>query len=136
MSIDDILSDFNNTLTDLINNIADVCPDNLIADNKNLIKKVLSNKDNKTKAIDTFVAKVLIYKPEIDEGNESFFLGKSYENDLTDIKTESNITGKIFEFKNIWKGLSSDNKMFVIQYMQLLCMLAQTYFMLLDSTNN
>ena len=133
MNIDQLIDDFNSTLTDFIDNIASVCPDNIISDNRNLIKKMLARPDTRTKVIDTFVAKVLIYKPEIDEGNEQFFLGKSYDDDLHDVSDGSNLSGKIFEFKSIWKKLSIDNKNFVIQYMQLLCILAQNYFLLLDS---
>lgn len=133
MNIDQLIDDFNSTLTDLIDNIASVCPDNIISDNRTIIKKMLSRQDTRTKVIDTFVAKVLIYKPKIDEGNEEFFLGKSYDDDLQDVQDGTNLSGKIFEFKNIWKKLSIDNKSFVIQYMQLLCILAQNYFLLLDA---
>ena len=138
MDIAQIVDDFNSTLTDLINNIADICPDTLISDNKNIIKKMLSKPDTRTKAIDTFVAKILIYKPQIDRGDEKFFLGKSYDDDLTNVSNGSDsntLSTKIFEFKNIWKSLSPENKDFVIQYMQLLCLLAQNYFLLMDSSN-
>ena len=138
MDIAQIVDDFNSTLTDLINNIADICPDTLISDNKNIIKKMLSKPDTRTKAIDTFVAKILIYKPQIDRGDEKFFLGKSYDDDLTNVSNGSDsntLSTKIFEFKNIWKSLSPENKDFVIQYMQLLCLLAQNYFLLMDTSN-
>ena len=135
MSVDQIVDDFNSTLSDLISNLADVCPDNIISDNRDLIKKMLSRNENKRKAIDVFVAKVLIYKSEIDNGDESFFLNKSYNNDIGDVDNGSSITNKIFEFKNIWVKLSHENKQFVIQYMQLLCLLAQNYFLILDSSN-
>ena len=132
MNIDQLIDDFNTTLTDLIDNIASVCPDNIISDNRNLIKKMLAKPDTRTKVIDKFVDKVLIYKPQIDEGDEQFFLGKSYDDDFQDV-SDGNLSGKIFEFKNIWKKLSVDNKSFVIQYMQLLCILSQNYFMLTDN---
>ena len=48
--------------------------------------------------INIFVAKVLKYKKDIDEGNDKFFLEKSYDDDLSG---NSSLTGKIFEFKSI-----------------------------------
>jgi hypothetical protein len=125
MEINQIVNDFNSTLLDLVQNISDVCPDTIIADNKTIIKNTLLKGKNKRKAIDTFVAKVLIYKPQIDSGNEDFFLNKSYDSDLKGVDTGNNISGKIFEFKSIWKNLKRENKDFVIQYMQILCLLAQ-----------
>jgi len=133
MEINQIVEDFNSTLLDLIENIADVCPDTIVADNKTTIKNTLFKAENKRKAIDTFVAKVLIYKPQIDSGNEDFFLNKSYDNDLKGVEGGNALTGKIFEFKSIWKNLKRKNKDFVIQYMQILCLLAQNYFMMCDS---
>jgi len=133
MNIGQLIDDFNETLSDFIDNLAAVCPDNIISDNRNLIKRMLAKSDTKNKVIDTFVAKVLIYKPQIDRGDESFFLSKSYDDDIADVSDGKNLTGKIFEFKSIWKKLSLENKNYVIQYMQLLCELAQNYFLLLDS---
>ena len=135
MELDQLINDFNETLSDFIDNLAGVCPDNIISDNRNLIKRMLSKPDTKNKVIDAFVAKVLIYKPQIDRGDESFFLNKSYDDDVADVSEGKNLSGKIFEFKNIWKKLSFENKTYVIQYMQLLCELAQNYFLLLDSQN-
>ena len=135
MEINQIVSDFNNTLVQLVENIADVCPDTIIGDNRTTIKNALLKPDNKRKIIDTFVAKVLIYKPQIDGGNEDFFLTKSYDTDLKGVKESTSLTGKIFEFKGIWKKLKRENKDFVIQYMQILCILAQNYFLLCDGEN-
>jgi hypothetical protein len=133
MSLDSLVNDFNSTLIDLVENIGAVCPNTIIGNNMALIKKVLTSKDNQNKVIDTFVAKVLIYKPQIDVGDESFFLNKSYDDDLDDVDAGGSITGKIFEFKNVWITLSSENKDLVIQYMQLLCMLGQQYFLETDT---
>ena len=71
-----------------------------------------------------FICKVLPYKSKIDEGNESFFLDKSFSDDTDD----SGILGKIFEMKNLWKQLNDSNKKFVIQYMKLLCEMSQEYY--------
>ncbi len=72
------------------------------------------------------MGRVLQYKDQIDEGNEEFFLGKSYDDD---IDSDNSILSKVFEFKTIWKDLKRENKDLVIQYMQILCQLAQNYFL-------
>jgi hypothetical protein len=136
MSTDQIIIDFNDTLLTFVENLASVCPNTLIADNKTTIKNVLNKKENKRKSIDLFVAKVLIYKPMIDEGNEDFFLKKSFDDDVKGVDGGDMISSKIFEFKDIWKNLNAENKSFVIQYMQVLCLLAQNYFVELDSITN
>ena len=128
---DSLVNDFNNTLLDLINNIAYVCPDTIIGNNSNYIQSLLKNSENKTKFIEAFVARVLVYKPQIDAGDESFFLNKSYDEDIKDVNSSNmDLSSKVFEFKNIWKELNKENKDYIIQYMQLLCLLAQQYFMI------
>jgi hypothetical protein len=128
-----IISDFIETLTSFVDNVADVCPNTIIGDNKSTIMGIIKKKENHQKTIDVFVSKILVYKPEIDSGDESFFLNKSYDDDVQGMDGGDMITGKIFEFKNIWTKLNGENKQIVIQYMQFLCLLAQNYFMLADS---
>lgn len=127
--IDEIINDFNLVLNELVVNLADVCPNSIIGKNIKDIKNVLNSSEYKTKFISIFVERVLQYKPEIDKGKDSFFLGKSYDNDLKGYESYAN---NIFEFKNIWNELKQDNKNVVIQYMQILCDYAQQYFLLID----
>ncbi len=135
MDIEQLVTDFNSTLLSFVESLAEVCPDTIIADNKSTIKNMVNKKENKRKVIDIFVAKVLIYKPRIDAGDERFFLEKSYDDDVKGVDGGNMVSGRIFEFKNIWKNLKKENKDFVIQYMQLLCLLAQNYFIATDSVS-
>ena len=138
MNIDQIVADFNTTLKDLALNIANVCPTSLIGSNIRLIQNAIDNPKNKTKFIDIFVQRVLIYKSQIDNGEEDFFLGKSYQ-DIIDRQTtnddKKDILERIFEFKELWKTLNKMNKNIVIQYMQLLSMLAEQYFIIIDQNS-
>lgn len=132
-NLDNIVDDFNIMMSDLIHNIADICPNTIIGNNVGYMEKLIKKKDNNRKLIDLFISKVLIYKPQIDEGNDDFFLNKSYDDDITTVDTNKNseyISGKIFEFKDIWFKLKYENKQLIIQYMQLLCQLSQEYFMI------
>lgn len=131
-NINQTIDYFNDTLIDLATNIADICPNSIIGDNIKLIKGIIKDPSNKTKILDIFVLKVLPYKPQIDNGDEEFFLRKSFDDDVSDLGDDS-LSGKVFEFKNIWKGLKEENKQIVIQYMQILCTLAQDYFIYNDN---
>jgi len=127
MEIEQIITDFCNLLIDLCRNIAEICPDSIVGANIKDVEKAINNQQNKLKIMDGFVAKVLKYKNEIDMGDENFFLSKSYDNDMEE---HISFINKIFEFKTIWGQLKRENKDLVIQYMQLLCELAQRYFLL------
>lgn len=129
--MEQIVSDFNSLLLDLCNNVADICPDCVIGANIAEIRRQLKKPENMLKFIDIFVGKVLLYKDKIDAGDESFFLNKSYDSDVGD----QSLMSKVFEFKSIWVQLKPENKTLVIQYMQLLCQLAQQYFVeFIDAT--
>jgi hypothetical protein len=125
-NLEQLLTDFNTLLLDLIQNIADVCPDSIVCIHKKTIERELKRYENRTKFIDGFVGRVLQYKSKIDEGDETFFMHKSYDDDVT-----PDLSHQVFEFKSIWSKLKKENKEFVIQYMQLLCELAQKYFVAL-----
>lgn len=125
-NLEQILKDFNNLLLDLIYNIADVCPDSVVAIHRKTIEREIKRLDNKTKFIELFVGKVLQYKDKIDAGDESFFMHKTYDHDVSE-----NFIHQVFEFKNIWTKFKKENKLLVIQYMQLLCELAQKYFFII-----
>ena len=127
MNKDDIVTDFNSMLLDLAKNVADICPTSILGANIKDIEKQINKPSNRLKFIDLFCGKVLQYKDKIDSGDETFFLQKNYDDDLKD---ESALVGKVFEFKTIWIQLSDNNKNVVKQYMKILCALAQQYFMI------
>jgi len=125
-----IIQDFNNIIIDLANQLTVICPNSLIANNIDLLKKIINNNSTKNKIIEIFIAYVLPYKKQIDMGDEIFFLNNSFDKETNG---QNAWVSKIFEFKNIWKELKNENKTYVIQYMQILCKLAQEYFLLIDA---
>lgn len=118
------LHEFNSTVIELADQLSIVCPGSLISNNIGNLKMII--RSHPTKVIELFIIYVLPDKDKIDEGNNDFFLNKSYE-DVVE-KTEIPV-GNIFEFKNIWYKLKYENQELVKQYMQLLCYHAQEYFL-------
>lgn len=128
--VNEIVTDFNNVLLDLVKNISSVCPNSIIGKNKDDIVSTIEDPKYFTKFVDIFVAKVLIYKKYIDAGDDKFFL-----NELDDKKIEEAgaSNDQIFQFKTIWHKLKRKNKDMVIQYMQVLADLGQEYFIMIDN---
>jgi len=122
MSKNQIVQDFNVMLIELANQITKLCPQSIIANNLNNIIDVTQRYP--LKIMEIFVIYVLKYKPQIDSGDENFFMNKSYDDDL---KENNQMVSKIFEFKTIWVQLNKSNRLIVQQYMQYLCQLALTY---------
>lgn len=128
-----LIDDFNSTLLDFVLNFSRVCPKSIIGKNANIIKGILKDPENKQICIDIFTTNVLVFKPEIIRGDDDFFLTKEYDEDLSDFGISQNdFMSHVFEFKDIWKDLKDRNKHMVKEYMKILCMLADDYFILID----
>lgn len=126
MEITTLVTDFNDTLLSLAKNISDICPTSIIATNLRDLERLVKNPSNKTKFIDLFCAKVLQYKDKIDEGDDSFFMKKSYDSDLDG---DQSLINRVFELKHIWNDLSTENRLVVKEYMKILCALSEQYFL-------
>jgi len=140
MDIQTTIKDFYSTLQDLINNLTMICPDTIIAKNKKDIDNMVSKDiditlaiQGKNKFIDNFVLNVLKYKKDIEARNENFFLTNNYS---SEINNNQDYMNKIFEFKTIWTTLNNTNKEYIFQYMSLLCILAENYFMIRYPAHN
>ena len=103
-----VILDFNDTLLSLAQNISMICPKSIIANNIKDIEKAIKKKDNFAKFIDFFSVKVLKYKDEIDSGDESFFMNKDYNDDLSD--QNSSYLNHVISLKSIWGLLKKENK--------------------------
>lgn len=127
-----IAGDFNNTLLSLSDNFALVMPDSLVGENIAWIRDIINEEENRYEYVKYFVFNILQFKDMIDKGDEEFFLKKSYDKEL---EGASGMINKVFEFKSIWKSLSTSNKKIFVQYMQILSALAQEFFKVLDEYN-
>jgi hypothetical protein len=128
LDLQQIIIDFNITLLDLLENIAYVCPDSSIGKKITIIRGAFKIAKSKTKFIDTFVEKVLIYKNKIDSGDDTFFLkndiGKQEEKDTIDI---------IVELKGVWCKITEEDKKIIKECMKTLCVMAQQYFIIVQN---
>jgi hypothetical protein len=103
--------DFNSTLIELAQQLAIVCPRSFIAMNISTMEDLI--KRYPTKIISLFVLKVLKYRKKVEEGDEEFFLNANFSDEADG---DDAILKKVFEFKNIWRQLSKDNREIVRQY--------------------
>lgn len=121
-----VVNDFNDTFLFMVKDIASVCPKSIIGTNVKEIERLVLNKENQTFLIDTFVSRVLKYKDEIRARDERFFVEKTYDND---VDSNAFLLNKVLEFKSIWSDLKPENKEIVLDYMNILCDLAEQYFL-------
>jgi len=122
----EVINDFNDTFMFMIKDIANVCPKSMVGTHQKDIEKLAKNKEKPTLLIDMFVMKVLKYKNEIKERKDTFFLSKSYDDD---VESNAFLLHKILEFKSIWVDLKHENREIVFDYMNILCDLADAYLL-------
>jgi hypothetical protein len=127
--MEEVVSNFNTIALEFMSQISMIAPSSFIANNNDIFIRII--KQEPKKVIELFVMYVLKYKQQIDSGDENFFINNSF---ATEIGDNSDIIGKVFEFKNIWSKLSKQNKNIVQQYMQCLCEYAFQYLEFI--TNN
>lgn len=117
---------FNNYSITLSSFMSNIAPKSSFVTYSPYIEKLAN--ENSNKIIDTFVLSALKYEDKIMNNDESFFLGKNYDNELNN---ENDKIVKVFEFKQIWGTLGDQNKLVIKSYMQLLCRIARKYFNLM-----
>ena len=132
--ITDTVNDFNNMLLSLVQNIAAICPRSVIGTNIRDIEKQLKNPKNFNKFIDLFCIKILIHKDKIYACNETFFLDdRNIKRSLDD--QPSGILDQVLSMKSVWHELKQENKEIVFFNLQMLCELAQNYFITVTKQN-
>ena len=123
-----VMNDFNNMVLDLASQLAILCPTSIIANNIDVLQRLI--KKNSKSVIDIFVIYVLKYKPQIDSGDDAFFMTNAFDSEISAVGNSVNdndLIRKAFEFKSIWKQLKQENRDVVKQYMQILCQLSLSY---------
>lgn len=125
--MDQIIDDFNNTFLFMVKDLANVCPNSILGSSITDIEKFIIKPKNRKLFINIFVTKILKYKDQLQKREEGFFLDKSYDND---VDSDSFLIRKVMEIKSIWVTLKSENKAVVFDYMNMLCDLAQQYFLM------
>ena len=71
------------------------------------------------------------YRKHINEGNESFFLGNSYD----ELGNDKNSVNMIFQFKSCWGKLTDKNKIYIKEAMKTLIRIGTQYIEEKDNGN-
>ena len=122
-TIDECLETFNECFKTFTEMMSQACPDSIISNYKKEIIGLINN--SPTKIIEIFIIYVLPHKAEIDSGKDEYFLDDSFKEKSG---IDNGYIGKIFEFRDIWKSLTDNNKEVVRVMIQGLSNLAQQYF--------
>ena len=126
--VKELVKNFNRNLMELVTQLSAIVPESSVAKSIPQIKFAMNSVPSKI--IQLFVLNVLEFKPQIDNGDENFFLNKDYS-DIEDMDADN--TQRIFEFKDIWVKLTPENKQTVIQYMQCLAAHAEQYYLMMQT---
>lgn len=126
------IEEFKNILIEFIENIVNISDNILLSKYKDEIINTINL--HPKKIIDTFIIHSYIknngiYRKEIIEGNDKFFLNKSY-NEY--IKNDANIVNYIFQFKDFWGKLNEDNKFLIKTFLLTLCFYSDKRFIIFN----
>lgn len=124
MNINEIVTNFNGVAIDFMNQLKNVCPHSIIANNIDAIESLMTMKGHERKIIDQFTYYVLKYKDKIDSYDESFFISCSFHNEANG---SASITMLINELKEIWLKINKDDKKKIFDYLRVLCYYSQEY---------
>jgi len=120
-----LLKAFNNHLTELIDDVILVFPDNLnLKTGKTFVEGI--QKVNPRSVIQGWKNGIAIpYKIQIENGDKDFFISKSYDQDLPNYTKTLSI---IEEIKKLVNNTSKTNQEKVMKYVQNLTKLCNMYF--------
>mgnify|MGYP004001577469 CR=1 FL=1 len=121
-NINEIIENFNTVSLELADQIVQIYPDSLFANNTYRMKSLV--KLSKTKLIDQFVIHILIYKKYIDEKDDYIFTDNSI---LEAIKDSKLLTTLMSDIQTLWVNLNNTNKQKIFEYMQVQCYYANEY---------
>jgi len=129
MNKSEIMSGFNNHLTELLESLIEILPEN--KELKTALASITSiRKANPKLIIMSWKHYVLDkYEENIMSGNVKYFLEKDYTEDVKDTGDSANILEKIVVIKDTMKGLDKVNLDKTISYLQNLTKLCKVYFL-------
>lgn len=129
MNKSEIMSGFNNHLTELLESLIEILPEN--KELKAALASITSiRKANPKLLIMSWKHYILNkYEENIMSGNVKYFLEKDYTEDVKDTGDSANILEKIVVIKDTMKGLDKVNLDKTISYLQNLTKLCKVYFL-------
>jgi len=129
---DNSIDEFRKILLDFTENLVHISDNMTLRNFKTDILKAINLYPKKI--IDTFIIHGYMkdngmYRRGIVEGNEYFFMNKSY-NEYTN--GDSDIINYIFQFKSFWSKLSEDNKFIIKTFLLTLCYYSDQRFIIFN----
>ena len=128
MSKSDFLTAFNNQLTELVEELIKVIPDN--PELKTAHASISSLRKMNPKLIIPIWKMYVLdnYEQQIEKGDIEFFLKKDYREDVKNEGNACEILDKIEVVKSNIKGLDNSNRSKTVLYIQNLTKLCKLYF--------
>lgn len=129
MSKDEIVDNFNDTLLDMLKEVASIAPNTQVGRNIDAIEDTFKKLKfpNKRKFIDNFVLKVLKYQDEIEAEEEEYFFN---ELEKKEVKNDNDVKSvDIGELVHIWKKFKADDKKTIFAYLKVLCNYCNDYLL-------
>lgn len=130
---EDCVSYFNQNTHQLSDLVKMLVPTSFIAQHYVRVKQLLNShvREEREKMIGLFVIYVLPkYRDHVINGDDEFFMNYSFKEDS---QGDSWVLSRIFEFKDVWSKLDDESKQTVKDLLKILCILAEQYFLIIDS---
>jgi hypothetical protein len=127
----DLIESFNKISINMVTHLGLEFEDSIFGKNKTMIKNFFKFKPNEV--IIMFLDGIYaddVYRKNIKDGNDNFFLTQSYEN-----MVDAGYQSRIFEFKDIWGKMSNNTKLIVKDSMSMLVDHCELYLNILSQIN-
>jgi len=143
--------DFNKAVTTFIDNLIELTKEikkkSLDKDSQEKLTKVTNDlskykfmgdqiiKQNYKKPVEEFIKYVIPFVDKIKERNEKFFYNMDYDDKVTGTDKEESLMTSL-RFKQMWKYISNDDKKYIMDMMNYLCVKAGEYIKQDQSKSN
>ena len=127
----DLIESFNKISINMVTHLGLEFKDSIFGKNKTMIKNFFKFKPNEV--IIMFLDNIYaddVYRKNIKDGNDNFFLTQSYEN-----MVNAGYESRIFEFKDIWAKMTNNTKLIVKDSMSMLVDHCELYLDILSQIN-
>lgn len=121
-----VLIDFCTLLSQFIDSVVVLSPNNILMQNKDIVTKFIENEP--MKIISVFKLYILKYKPMVDRRDEKFFLNNTFDEEMKKADDVEFVLKQITDVKNIWCKLDNDTKESIWTYIDYLLQLTENYF--------
>lgn len=130
----DLETKFNTVIVGMIKHITDYHCDAKMQELRNIIEELI--KKNPEEPIACFLLHIYKnddYRTNILKENDKFFLDQKYEH-LT--RSDQSIVTQLFEFKELWKKIDQDTKIYIKRAMKGLVLISGKYVLSIEPSDS